>query len=96
MAASPPDTKIALVEKGLRPANSFKGDPTWSLEERMEHYGVPGVSIAVIHNYKIVWHRVYGVADRTTGEPVRRDTLFQAGSISKPVSAFGALKMVDR
>ena len=96
MAASPPDTRVALVEKGLRPANSFKGDPTWGLEERMEHYGVPGVGIAVIHDYKVVWHRVYGIADRTTGEPVKPDTLFQAGSISKPVSAFGALKMVDQ
>ena len=95
LAAGPHDANIALVQNGLRPVNSFKGDTTWTLEERMRHHGVPGVSIAVIKDFKVVWHRGYGVADRTTGEPVKPDTLFQAGSISKPVAAFGALKMVQ-
>ncbi len=86
---------VDAVLSGLRPVNSFEGDATWSLKERMEHYGVPGVGIAVIHDRKVIWHEVIGLADRTTGTPVTPDTLFQAGSISKPVSAYGALKMVE-
>jgi CubicO group peptidase (beta-lactamase class C family) len=89
------EKKIALVEQGLRPAHFFEGDTAWTLEDRMEHYGVPGVSIAVIDDYQVAWFRVYGLADRVTGEPVRPDTLFQAGSVSKPVAALGALKLVE-
>jgi CubicO group peptidase (beta-lactamase class C family) len=80
---------------GLWPAVVFEGDKPWTLNERMEHYGVPGVGIALIKNYKVTWFRTYGLADRETGEPVSQATLFQAGSISKPVAAFGALQMVE-
>jgi len=34
-----------------------------TLAERMEHYGVPGVSIAVINNYNIEWAKGYGIMD---------------------------------
>ena len=94
-AQDAPEAEWQSVMTGLRPANAFKGDPTWSLEERMAHYGVPGVGIAVIKDRKVIWHEVVGLADRETGAPVTRDTLFQAGSISKPVSAYGALKMAE-
>jgi CubicO group peptidase (beta-lactamase class C family) len=90
--------RVERIENGLRTLDQevmIKGDPTWTLEERMEHYGVPGVGIAVIHKGKVVWHRTYGVTDRETGTPVKTDTLFQAGSVSKPVAAFGALKLVQ-
>jgi CubicO group peptidase (beta-lactamase class C family) len=61
----------------------------------MEHYGVPGVGIAVIEGGKVAWFRVYGVADRETGEAATPATLFQAGSVSKPVTAFGAMRLVE-
>lgn len=62
----------------------------------MRAYGVPGVSIAVIDHGRIVWAKGYGVADSTTGRPVTPATLFQAASISKPISALGALLLVQR
>lgn len=80
---------------GLWPAVVFKGDKPWTLDERMEHYGVPGVSIALVKGFKVAWVRSYGLADRQTGERITADTLFQAGSISKPVAAFAALQMVE-
>ena len=61
----------------------------------MQHYGVPGVGIAVIHDSKVVWFKTYGLADRETGEVAKNSTLFQAGSVSKPVAAFAALQMVE-
>ena len=94
-AAAPPESeKIAAVENGLLPANVFEGDKPWTLQERMQHYGVPGVGIAVIQDFKVAWYKTYGLADRETGEPVVAATLFQAGSVSKPVAAFGALQLV--
>jgi len=93
--ASPQYENITAVENGLLPANVFKGDQAWTLQERMQHYGVPGVGIAVIHDSKVAWFKTYGLADRETGEVAENSTLFQAGSVSKPVAAFGALQMVE-
>jgi CubicO group peptidase (beta-lactamase class C family) len=56
---------------------------------------VPGVSVAVINNYKIEWAKAYGVADTETQSPVTTDTLFQAASVSKPISALAALMLVQ-
>lgn len=87
--------KINTVENGLLPTIVFKGDQPWTLQERMQHYGVPGVGIAVIKDSKIAWYKTYGLSDRETGEAISSTTLFQAGSISKPVAAFAALQLVE-
>ncbi len=91
----PIEDKIKKVETGLISQVYFEGDSTWTIEERMKHYHVPGVSIAVINGGKIEWAKSYGVMDEDTKEPVTNQTLFQAGSISKPVAAYAALKMVE-
>ncbi|TQV89516.1 serine hydrolase domain-containing protein [Aliikangiella coralliicola] len=88
--------EIEAVEKGLRSTTRFVNDPVWTIERRMEHYGVPGVSIAVIKDYKVYWVKHYGVTDKETNKAVNDNTLFQAGSISKPVAAYGALKLVEQ
>lgn len=90
------DDLIKKVEASLLPAVYFEGDSLWTIEERMKHYGVPGVSIAVIRDNKIEWIKGYGITDKESKTPVTSQTLFQAGSISKPVSAYGALKMVEQ
>ena len=66
-----------------------------SLAELMKTYNDPGLSIAVIENYKIVDVRAYGVIAPGSSGPVTPRTLFQAGSISKPVAATGALYLVE-
>lgn len=87
--------QVYLVENGLQSSVKFKGDPSWNINQRMAFYGVPGVSIAIIKDYKIVLIKHYGVSDKETNQPVNDHTLFQAGSISKPVAAYGALKLVE-
>ena len=95
LAQTSVDTQIKRVEQGLLPPVLIKGDPSWSIEERMKHWKVPGLSIAVVKDFKVEWARAYGVKDIETKEPVTTDTLFQAGSISKPVAAMVALKRVQ-
>jgi CubicO group peptidase (beta-lactamase class C family) len=63
--------------------------------EQMEIRHIAGLSLAVIQDGRIVVARGYGVADKNTGARVTPATLFQAGSISKPVSALGALHLVE-
>jgi CubicO group peptidase (beta-lactamase class C family) len=64
------------------------------LAERMKSLHVPGVSIAFIHDGKIGWAKGYGVA-KIGGPPVTPDTLFQAASISKPVTALAVLSLIQ-
>lgn len=92
--AAPPE--IQQVERGLRPAVLLKGEKTWTLEERMRLYKVPAVSIAVFGSGKILWAKAYGLADVDALSAATDATLFQAASISKPVSAMAALAEVAR
>jgi CubicO group peptidase (beta-lactamase class C family) len=69
-------------------------DPA-AVQELLTKFNVPGVSIAVIKDFKIEWARGYGIADVETGAPVTPDTMFQAASISKTVAAMVSLKAVQ-
>ena len=68
----------------------------YSLEERMRHYHTPGCSIAVIQNGKIDWAAAFGVKQVSTGEPVTPQTLFQAGSVSKPTFALAVMRLYEQ
>jgi CubicO group peptidase (beta-lactamase class C family) len=96
-AAANVDAAITRVTSGLRPAAVVKGRPeeTYTLADRMAHYHVPGVSIAVADSGRIVWARGYGVKEVGTTDSVTSTTLFQAASISKPVAATAMLRLVE-
>lgn len=89
--------RISRVENGLLPAVVIKGAPPrpMSIAERMAFYKVPGLSIAFFDHGQIVWARAYGLADVLSHRAVTPETLFQAASISKPVSALAALRLVQ-
>jgi CubicO group peptidase (beta-lactamase class C family) len=65
-----------------------------TLAERMATLHVPGVSVAVIHSGQVEWARGFGVT-QVDGPPVTDETLFQAASISKPVTALAVLELVQ-
>lgn len=88
-------SEIEAVETGLGPEIVFEGDTTWTIEERMKHYGVPGASLAVVKDFKVDWAKGYGFADREAEVPVTPGTLFQAASISKPTTGLAVLKCVE-
>ena len=56
---------------------------------------IPGISLAIINNSKIVYSRVFGLKNVNTKEKVTEDTLFEAASLTKPVLAYTAMKLVD-
>ncbi len=93
-----PLARKAAVERSLLQAIELEGQPapTFTIAERMKHYKVPGVSVAVIHDGKIDWAAGYGLADVRSGRKVTVHTLFQAASMSKPVAALAVLKLVQR
>src|SRR5579863_3293913 len=61
----------------------------------MRKSGVPGLSITVIRGGKTVWTGSFGVRSEETKKPVTQDTIFNVGSLSKPVFAYGVMKLVD-
>ena len=88
--------RIQRVENGIPPISIGSEAPIrLSLPELMKVYKVPGLSVAVIDNFKIAWAKGYGVTEAGSNTPVTVHTLFQAGSISKPVAATGALYLVE-
>jgi CubicO group peptidase (beta-lactamase class C family) len=88
--------RIHRVENGLlTPVIARGASAGMSLADRMRHYNVPGVSIAVINDGRIEWARGYGLLAAGGTTPVDTATLFQAASISKPVAAIGALRLVE-
>src|SRR5258708_12968477 len=61
----------------------------------MAFYHINGLSIAVVHNYKIEWAKGYGWADSAEQRPVTSQTLFQAASISKSLNGVGLLRLAQ-
>lgn len=88
---------ISAIENGLVKNVQLKGDSIqeFNIQERMDYYKVPGVSISIVENGKIKWAKGYGFANTESGKKVDSNTLFQAGSISKPVGALSALKLFE-
>ncbi len=94
-ASAAPQASVAELMariEGPQAPNRQGYDPL-TIEEIMKKTQVPGVSVAVIKDFAIHWAKGYGVADVQTGEVVTPDTLFQAASISKPVTALAFLRM---
>jgi CubicO group peptidase (beta-lactamase class C family) len=100
VAASPatePDARMQKIEATVVDIPMGEKEPPLrlSLAQLMELYKVPGLSIAVVEGYKIVFAKGYGTIGTGSSAPVGTRTLFQAGSISKPVAACGALYLVE-
>src|SRR6185503_8138282 len=91
------DPRIARVEARLVPYFTLRQTPDreLGLRARMTYYRVPAVSVAVIDDGRLAWARAWGAAERD-GPPVSTKTIFQAGSVSKPVTAAAALRLVER
>jgi CubicO group peptidase (beta-lactamase class C family) len=90
--------RIRSVENGLIPGGVPVGSAPApaSLESRMRHYHVPGVSVAVIADGRIDWARGYGVTEADATQRVDTATLFQGASISKVVTTVAALRLVEQ
>jgi CubicO group peptidase (beta-lactamase class C family) len=64
-----------------------------NIYHRLKYYHTPGVSVAVINDGKIEWARGFGVSDPDGKDSVDTHTLFEAGSVSKPVFALTVMKL---
>src|SRR4051812_7408189 len=79
----------------LEPILESDGSRRAPLAERMDIHTVPGVSVAVVADFELAWARGYGRREAGKPERVTQATLFQAASLSKPVAATAALRLVQ-
>lgn len=71
------------------------GDLDRFIDENMKQLNMPGLSIAVINDAQIVYHRTVGVKHAETREPVTNQTLFEAASVTKSVFAYLVMRTVE-
>lgn len=90
------EQRIERIENNLLPEVVPLGIPLakMTLADRLSALHVPGVSVAVVHDGKLDWARGFGVT-KIGGPKVTADTLFQAGSVSKPTTAMAILHLVQ-
>jgi CubicO group peptidase (beta-lactamase class C family) len=89
--------RLAAVENDIPPPIVVAGEPVekWTIEKQLKQYKVPAVSVAVINDYKIDWAKAWGVTEAGGTQAVTKDTLFQAASISKPITAMAVMHLVQ-
>ena len=80
-------SEAGLADNGFSPVQQ-------RIEELRQEHDIPGASIAVIENGRIAWARGFGVADLASERPVTADTLFQAQSITKTLTALATVKLL--
>src|SRR6266851_2448774 len=89
--------RIKRIINNLLPPAGLEGkfNPPQTLANRLKQQHTPGISIAVINDFEVEWAQGFGVVDVRSGKNVTPRTLFQAGSISKPIFALGVMRLVQ-
>lgn len=97
--AAPPDPGPAPVGAGEAHPLTATDVDAWLdgyLPAALEREGVPGATVAVVHDGEVVTTRGFGWADRDAQEPVDADdTLFRVGSVSKVFTATAVMQLVE-
>ena len=90
-------SRIRHITNNLRSPQGLTGkfDAPRTLHDQLAYTHTPGVSIAVINDFEVEWAQGFGVRDARTKSKVTAKTLFQAGSISKPIFALGVMRLVQ-
>jgi len=89
--------RIRRIDRGVPPVHvgTHHRSVDLTIEKLMQLYRVPGLSIALIDNFKVAWATGYGVTEASGKTPVTPRTLFMAGSIAKTPTAVAAFYLVE-
>ncbi len=85
--------EIRRIEEPREPES--EGDSGRTLEQLLVDHTTPALSLAIVKDYQVAWAKAYGNADVEAALTANVETLFQAASISKPVSAMAVLRAVQ-
>ncbi len=65
------------------------------VESKLQEFNIPGISMAIINDGEVVYHRTAGFANLQDSLPVTTRTIFEGASISKPVFSYFVMTFVD-
>jgi CubicO group peptidase (beta-lactamase class C family) len=94
LRAEEPGEQVAADIRLAWAVPGWEREPPVHLARLLERFRIPGISIAVLRGGELAWAHASGVAAAGRPDPVTPRTLFQAGSISKPVAAMCALRLI--
>lgn len=88
---------ITTPVQASQPVHQNTGNPNLDavIETAMRRHDVPGASVAVMKNGEVSWAKGYGLADTEHDITVNSETVFDAASIAKPVTAWGIMTLVE-
>ncbi len=88
---------IETFQLELIPAIEFSNKQleSWNIEQRMLRYNIPGVSLVIIDDGKVVWSKGFGLSSFNGSQTVSENTLFQAASIAKLATAVAVLNLSE-
>ncbi|HET6361730.1 MAG TPA: serine hydrolase [Gemmatimonadota bacterium] len=97
IASASAESDVAAVMQGLSfPVEiADRESAREPIGERLDFHRVPGVAVAVVREGELRWARGFGVKEAGSPDSIRAETLFQGASISKPVTALVALRLVE-
>jgi CubicO group peptidase (beta-lactamase class C family) len=78
------------------PVEAVIADLKSYIPTRMREEDIPGLAIALIREGNVAWTAGFGVSNRITRRPVEAASLFEVASISKVVTAYAALRLVEQ
>lgn len=85
----------ADVEVGMS-LNAFTAQLDRYIPSLMRLYDIPGLSIALVRGGEVSWSEAYGYADLAAGREMTTDTYLRVQSISKPITAWGVMRLVEQ
>jgi CubicO group peptidase (beta-lactamase class C family) len=96
LIAAPPSSGAQSAAPRTPLAARDQFDSVRALARRAIEDGLPSIAIAVAKDGRIIWEEGFGMADRERGIPAGPQTMYSLASISKPFTATGLMKLVER
>jgi serine beta-lactamase-like protein LACTB len=89
----------APAQPAVAPAPSYADavkrlDPV--IADLVAHHRLPGLSVALVDDQKVVWARGYGFQDPKRKLPATPDTVYRVGSVSKLFTDLAVMQCVER
>jgi CubicO group peptidase (beta-lactamase class C family) len=91
----PPEATDPAFIRNLIGGEVSVADIDGFLDARMADMDIPGISLAIINDSEVVFHRAKGMANIETGEAVDGCTIFEGASITKPLFGYFVMGFVE-
>ncbi len=85
-----------MTKDHLIPASELIAQLDALTPQQMKAFDVPGASIAVIRQGRVLWSKTYGLKHVELGHPASPGTVFEAASLSKPIVAYAVVQLCRR